>query len=423
MRYGDVFTGSLKKSIHSGKFQNSHKKGIHTFTRNRKLPFPLVFTMILRLVKNSLGIECELLEPDPSKIPPSKQAFSKARYNIRHTGFQELLELSIQQIYRNTPKYGTWKGYRVIGADGSSLRLPDSESVLAEFVRYGANGTNEIMPPIGRVSLFVDLCTSIICSARLASWNVGETTLAEEQLVEVVEKIRPLKQEKLLFVYDRGYASVKFIKQHRSLNADFLFRLQRGFYKKLWERVDAGETDFDFVIKTKDKEEGQKVRVVALHLNSGEIEVLITSLFDRKTFTLDDVLKLYTLRWHLEECYKRLKVGAEMENFSGIHLECVLQEFWAHLLMCNTLSLFMCDEQGPWDPERISGYRLNFSVLFGVMRRHLQEVIVGKSSGRRFGRLFRRAASRAKVKVRPGRSYSREKVDKPKRYHVHRRVC
>jgi len=41
----------------------------------------------------------------------------------------------------------------------------------------------------------------------------------------------------------------------------------------------------------------------------------------------------------------------EIEIFSGIHLEAVLQEFWAHFLMCNVLSLKFFDAQGPWSPD------------------------------------------------------------------------
>lgn len=66
--------------------------------------------MILKLVKKSLGIECELMDTLTCKVPPSKQAFSKARYKICHTGFKELLELSIQTAYQDEPEYGTWRG-------------------------------------------------------------------------------------------------------------------------------------------------------------------------------------------------------------------------------------------------------------------------------------------------------------------------
>lgn len=89
--------------------------------------------MILKLVRKSLSIECELLDPSGKYEVPSKQAFSKARYKISHTCFQELLEDSLKVSYAEEPAYGTWRGYRVIAADGSSLRLPDSPEIVEKF--------------------------------------------------------------------------------------------------------------------------------------------------------------------------------------------------------------------------------------------------------------------------------------------------
>ncbi|MCC2667357.1 MAG: hypothetical protein K0S63_1273 [Gammaproteobacteria bacterium] len=273
------------------------------------------------------------MEPLDYKIPPSKQAFSKARYKISHTGFIELLQDSIEIAYKEEPLYGTWRGYRVMAADGSSLRLPDSKEMVATFGRFRPNGTDGTMPPLARVSLFIDLCTSLVCSARLAAWNVGEQTLAQEQLPEVVSQMRSLKQDKLLFIYDRGYPSLQFIRQHQALKADFIFRVQERHYLSLWKQIERGENDFDFKLETKAGSE--QVRVIGLTLANGKKEVLITSLFDRAQFTSEDISKIYFLRWHIEECYKRLKIGAEIENFSGVNLEEVRQEFWAHLVMCN----------------------------------------------------------------------------------------
>jgi hypothetical protein len=87
-------------------FQKTHSKGENIFTRRRKLTFPIVFSTILKLVKRSLGIECELMEPLACKIPPSKQAFSKARYKLSYTGFQELLQDSIRIAYQNDSEFG-----------------------------------------------------------------------------------------------------------------------------------------------------------------------------------------------------------------------------------------------------------------------------------------------------------------------------
>lgn len=414
---GNYLVYTFKEKVYSKKFREAHSSGKGSFSRTRKLPFPVVFSMILKLVKKSLGIECELMESTESKQPPSKQAFSKARYKIRHEGFKELLEDSLTVAYKDDPLYGTWRGYRVIAADGSSLRMPESRETIAAFGRFKPNGTDGKMPPLARISLFIDLCTSMICSARLAAWNVGEQTMAQEQLPEVVSQMRTLGQKRLLFVYDRGYPSAKFIQQHCDLEVDFVFRAQERAYTAIWNRVLSGETDFDSDIK------GVKVRVIALTLPNGKKEVLLTSLYDRAILSPEDISRVYCLRWHIEECYKRLKVSAEIENFSGINMEAVLQEFWAHLLMCNVLSLHMCDANQPWNPDQIPEYRLNFSILFGVMREKLRQVITGNCDPKNFQDLFDRVALRAKVKIRPRRLYSRDQVGKPRRRHVFRRVC
>ena len=265
MNQGRELVLQFKERIYSEIFQQMHRIGENSFTRERKLTFPIVFSTILKLVKKSLGIECELMEPLVVKIPPSKQAFSKARYKICHTGFKELLELSIETTYRD-PTYGTWRGYRVIDLDGSSLRLPDSQEIVTQFGRFKANATNGKMCPLARVSLFVDLCTSMICSARMAAWDTGEQTLAEEQLPEVIQQMHNLNHSQLLFIYDRGYPSLKFIQQHNTLKADFIFRAQERSYTELWKRVIAGEIDFDCLIKNKTMAE--KIRAISLTLPS-----------------------------------------------------------------------------------------------------------------------------------------------------------
>lgn len=218
------FFNELFETIDVPQFQNRHKIGIKSFTRERKLTFKLVFSTILKFVTRSLSIECELLEANENKLPPSKQAFSKARYKLSHECFEELLRDSTKFYYmRRCPK--TWRGYRIIGVDGSSIRLPNSEEVAAKFGKFKCNNTDGKQPILGRVSLCVDLCGSMILSGRLANWGIGEGKLAEEQLSEVTKLLRGFGEEKMVYVYDRGYTSFNFIKQHIELGVDFLFRL------------------------------------------------------------------------------------------------------------------------------------------------------------------------------------------------------
>jgi len=96
----------IKDKVSSAMFQSAHSKGANAFTRKRKLTFPKVFSSILSLVKRSLGIECELMAPLTYQLPPSKQAFSKARYKLSYTGFKELLQDSIRIAYQNDSEFG-----------------------------------------------------------------------------------------------------------------------------------------------------------------------------------------------------------------------------------------------------------------------------------------------------------------------------
>ena len=59
------------------------------------------------------------------------------------------------------------------------------------------------------------------------------------------------------------------------------------------------------------------VRLIRVELESGEVEVLITSLRDTKAYPYCAFAKLYALRWGIEENYKREKQRLEIENFSG----------------------------------------------------------------------------------------------------------
>jgi hypothetical protein len=67
--------------------------------------------------------------------------------------------------------------------------------------------------------------------------------------------------------------------------------------------------------------------------------------------------------------------------------------------------------------------RLNRSVLVGSMRIDVLKTLSGELSSEEFARKFKKLAQRVTIPVRPGRSYSREGVGKPKRFFQVPRVC
>ena len=60
-----------------------------------------------------------------------------------------------------------------------------------------------------------------------------------------------------------------------------------------------------------------KVRLIRVELESGETEILATSLTDMKKYPIELFSDLYHCRWPVEEDYKTLKYRLQIENFSG----------------------------------------------------------------------------------------------------------
>ena len=411
---------AIQLAITDHEFISSHRRHPTAFTRNRKLPFATVVSTILQLAKKSLQIECNLLGDNLMHEPASKQAFSKARYKISYMGFKALNDLLLEEAYQED-NIGLWHGYRVFGTDGSTIRLPESEELETYFERWDRGADrNDNSPLIARISEIVELTSGIIVSAEIAPRSFGERRLATEQIQEVARFFQHLEQSKQLFVFDRGYISHDLLKLIFETGVDFMFRVPRGFNKIIDCQICSGKSDS----LIKPFADLPSFRLVVKNLPSGERCVLLTSITDTDNVPNEDLFGLYWMRWiGCEEGYKKQKVALELENFSGIGFEAILQEFWATVVMINLFQLQCLEEEGPWDPRNPPKERINRNVVFGSLRNALLLTMLGEISAEELTKKFQSIARRSKIKIRPGRVYSRAKVDKPKRHHVFRRVC
>jgi hypothetical protein len=409
---------SIFSSSYEPSFQEEHRKGL-AFTRTRKLTFPILVGMILRMVKTSIQITCNWLGDSMEAEPASKQAFSQARHRLSYTAFKAFHADGIRVNYSMAPKEGLWKGYRLIGCDGSTLRLPESEELAKEFGRWKTRENVAESHPMARISEYTDMTTKLILSGRIAPCKISEDELAREQLDEVVLTMRKYGQEKMLFVYDRGYPSEEFIQQHLNLGVDFLFRVPKNFNRAV-KKVYVSEESESFVFS----EGSPMLRILQFDLSSGEKELLLTSLTDYHKFSQEDLSGVYHGRWSsMEEGYKRQKVTMQMENFSGKTVEAIRQEYWATLTMGNLIEMGCIEIEGHWIPGNLPKRQVNRSVVFGSTRDQTMGMMLGIVPPAECIKQFQKIARRCMIKVRPGRTFSRTKVGKPKCHHVYRRSC
>lgn len=399
-------------------FRIKHKLYPTAFMRDRKLPFSAVVGMLLRMVKQSVQITCNWLGNLLGDEPASKQAFSQARQKISAECFMDLMESGLEVNYQKAGHKGLWRGFRLIAGDGSTLRLPESEELAEAFGRWPTQ-SGQASPPVARISEFSDMTCKLVLSGRIAPCLISEEELAREQLPEVVAKMRRFGQKKLLFVYDRGYPSEQFINQHLDLGVDFIFRLPRNFNMAVKDIYERGNPEAYLL-----KESWPLLRVVQFDLPSGEREILLTSLRDEILYRPQALSEVYQGRWtSMEEGYKKQKITMQLENFSGKTALAIRQEYWATLTVANLIEMGCIEEEGYWIPGKLPRRQVNRSVIFGSMRDATMEVICHLISPQEYERQFRGIVKRLMIKVRPGRSHSRDQVKKPKRHHVYRRAC
>lgn len=98
------------------------------------------------------------------------------------------------------------------------------------------------------------------------------------------------------------------------------------------------EMALDHLKTLKVSDKPMKVRFVRVDLPD-TVEILVTSVTDRKRIHYSDFKDLYHQRWRVEETFKRLKSRLEVENFSGKSPLAVQQDFHAKVVTYNLAAL------------------------------------------------------------------------------------
>jgi hypothetical protein len=127
-------------------FSARHRVSPQAFTRVRALPFALVVALIMRKGVKSLQNWVNEAVGELGGAPVSASAFSRARYRLRHTAFIELNRKAVVETLYGDGEYRRYRGWRLLGIDGSKVQLPDSETVREEFGTIAfSNGKNDAL--------------------------------------------------------------------------------------------------------------------------------------------------------------------------------------------------------------------------------------------------------------------------------------
>jgi len=233
-----------------------------------------------------------------------------------------------------------------------------------------------------------------------------------------------------LFLFDRGYPAFWLFAVTLLHEADFCARAKISWSKVTGEFYEGGKTDQIIEIlpsstsKRTLRELGLDapaitVRLIRVELDSGETEILITSLLDQKNYPNNVFRELYFHRWPIEEDYKTMKYRLELGNFSGKTVESIYQDFHAKIVSKNMtvmLSLHTQDIIDQNTAHRKCKYKSNFTDALSNIKTmivHLLKLLDPLSVIKSFQSLVIINIE----SIRPGRKNKRKKGIKRREFH------
>jgi len=406
----------LKNFISSQEFLEQSRQKDTDFSRQRKLPFVLLVLFFCSFLKSAYQAELNkffkiLSDSAIAKKVVSKAALCKRRKKLKYQAFTAINEQAVTYFNQNfAPK--TWHGFFLKAVDGSTVKVPDYPEITEHFGVMNPRQGESV--PMARISQMFDPLNRITTHALIGPKSTGEREMAASHF----EHITPLD----LILLDRGYPAFWLFKLILFHGAHFCARISATKWKIVRKFIRSGKpeqlvtievplTSISACTKRNLDTRPIRLRLIRIELDSGETEVLITSLTDTKQYPRELFADLYHERWAVEESYKVMKCRIEIENFTGQSELSVYQDFHSRVLSNNITAMMAYAAQD--SVEQTTGcrqfpYQINFTHALSTMRDTI--VLFFRKTGDMLQSLISdlldTLASTVEP-IRPGRSYPR----------------
>jgi hypothetical protein len=383
------------------------------FTRVRKMIFKNIVFFVLKGFNTSTQTALyRFSEQNFEQVETmSQQALSKARSHFDYSPFELIFRDLVEQRYSCEHEINLWHGYQVFAVDGSDIALPKMPGLLKAFGGTGRNADS----PTAKISLLYDVPNDFIVDAAIGKAGASERDFALGHM----EKLRDIRPDvKKLLIFDRGYPSAALIHELETRELNFLM-----WVKSKWNREVDETTATDSLVKL---DETTTIRVIKFQLPSGEMETLVTNLFD---LPAEDFPELYFKRWPIETKYDVVKNKLALENFTGYSENVIYQDFWATMYLSNLASVAKDEANAIAQKERAGKnnkytYVPNMNQVIASLKDHLVKACFAKSEEERthYMEIILTEIKKSVVPIRPNRSVKRPSNPRKAKYHHNRKI-
>jgi hypothetical protein len=400
------------------------------FTRKRKLDFSSLVLFICKLCKKTLSVELDtFFESDLSRDHScTVSALSQQRGKLLHRFFRFWNVVLCSSFYKYATQaqcINTWRGLRLIAADGTGVSLISTPALRAHF---GGQSNQQGHFSGAKAFVHYDVLNKLFVYSRLAPYRTPELELAWDAIA--------LLPSDAICIYDRNFSNYKTMALHlwaRGGCRPFLIRakermnivksfLRTGLCSQRITMYPASASVIAAMSRAHFRitsSTGIEVRLVRVELGNGTTEVLFTNLWEEDGYGSELFAELYFKRWGVETAIGTAKNLMQLESMSGLSVESVYQDFYATIFMTNLASLFSRQAQETAHIRTTEHQRkprrwpmqVNMNKAGGRLRSSIVQLFLSADPEEILAALIR-YFTRHMLPIRKGRTFARKRKNK-----------
>ncbi len=129
---------SVVRLLHQPNYRDQVKERPQDFTRDRKVEFLSLLSIILNMVRRTTQIAWDefherFMPAEAARPTYTKQSFAETRQKLKTEAFTFLNDAFIAQFYADDD-IQTFHGFRVLAIDGSTIEIPDTPDIPARLM-------------------------------------------------------------------------------------------------------------------------------------------------------------------------------------------------------------------------------------------------------------------------------------------------
>lgn len=311
--------------------------------RRRRLPAEQVVWLVIAMCLFRDQSMCELVATLDLALPGSRgvraapSSIVQARGRLGDEPLRWIFERTAETWAHASARTHAWRGLAVYGADGTTVRVPDSTENREEFGGQKTRWDSTSGYPLVRLVTLMSLRSHLLAGARFGPYGTDERRYAED--------LWSLVPDRSLTIVDRLFLAAKTLLGIERGGAERHW-LTRARSTSKWTRVKRLAPGDELVEMTVSGEARRQdpslprtwpMRAIRYRRRGFAEQTLLTSLVDAKRYPAAEIVALYHERWEIELGYNEVKrvMLAREESTRSKSPRGVAQELWGLAIAYN----------------------------------------------------------------------------------------